>query len=55
MTATLASGGMAGRIKAAREMAKSGGVAGLGGMPGMSMKGSSATPSIKSKFKQRKK
>ena len=55
MTATLASGGMAGRIKAAREMAKSGGMAGLGGMPGMSMKGSSATPSIKSKFKQRKK
>jgi signal recognition particle subunit SRP54 len=58
MTASLASGGMAGRIKAAREMAKSGGAGGfggIGGLPGMSTKGSSATPSIKSKFKQRKK
>ena len=55
MTASLASGGMAGRMKAARDMAKSGGMPGLGAMPGLSMKGSSATPSIKSKFKQRKK
>lgn len=58
MTASLASGGMAGRIKAARDMAKSGGMPGLGGMaglPGLSTKGSSATQSIKSKFKQRKK
>ncbi|MDI9404102.1 MAG: hypothetical protein QM516_09540, partial [Limnohabitans sp.] len=59
MTANLASGGMAGRIKAAREMASSGGMpgmgGGMGGFPGLSMKGSSATPSIKSKFKQRKK
>ena len=67
MTASLASGGMAGRIKAAREMAKSGGMPGMGGMPGlggmpgmgglpgMNLKGSSATQSIKSKFKQRKK
>jgi len=63
MTANLASGGMAGRIKAAREMASSGGMpgmgggmgSGMGGFPGLSMKGSSATPSIKSKFKQRKK
>ena len=58
MTASLASGGMAGSIKAARDMAKSGGMPGLGGMaglPGLSTKGSSATQSIKSKFKQRKK
>jgi len=58
MTASLASGGMAGRIKAARDMAKSGGMPGLGGMaglPGLGAKGSSATQSIKSKFKQRKK
>jgi signal recognition particle subunit SRP54 len=58
MTAQLASGGMAGRMKAAAEMAKSGGMGGMPGMPripGMSFKGSSATQSIKSKFKQRKK
>jgi hypothetical protein len=39
-------------------MAKSGGMPGLGGMaglPGLSTKGSSATQSIKAKFKQRKK
>jgi signal recognition particle subunit SRP54 len=61
MTASLASGGMGDRIKAAKEMAKSGGMPGMAGMPGMggfpgfSLKGSSATQSIKSKFKQRKK
>jgi signal recognition particle subunit SRP54 len=61
MTASLASGGMGDRIKAAKEMAKSGGMPGMPGMPGMggfpgfSLKGSSATQSIKSKFKQRKK
>jgi signal recognition particle subunit SRP54 len=43
------------QFEAAREMSKSGGMPGLGALPGMSMKGSSATPSIKSKFKQRKK
>jgi hypothetical protein len=58
MTASLASGGMGDRIKAAKEMAKSGGMPGMpgmGGFPGFSLKGSSATQSIKSKFKQRKK
>ena len=66
MTAQLASGGMAGRMKAAAEMAKSGGMPGMPGMAGMprlpgmgfnglNLKGSSATQSIKSKFKQRKK
>ncbi|MFM7135045.1 MAG: signal recognition particle protein [Planctomycetota bacterium] len=55
MTAQFASGGMAGRIDAARQMAKSGGMPGLGGMPGVSFKGSTATQSIKSKFKERKK
>ncbi|MCE2884493.1 MAG: signal recognition particle protein [Planctomycetaceae bacterium] len=58
MTASLASGGMADRIKAAKAMSQSGGMPGLPGMPGfpgMSMKGSSATQSIKAKFKQRKK
>ena len=51
MTAQLASGGMAGRMQAARAM----GQGGMPGMGGMNLKGSSATPSIKSKFKQRKK
>jgi hypothetical protein len=49
---------MGDRIKAAKEMAKSGGMPGMpgmGGFPGFSLKGSSATQSIKSKFKQRKK
>ncbi|MCE2883181.1 MAG: signal recognition particle protein Srp54, partial [Planctomycetaceae bacterium] len=58
MTAQMASGGMMGRMKAAREMAKAGGMPGMPGMPqipGMSFKGSSATQSPKSKFKQRKK
>ena len=61
MTASLASGGMAGRMQAAREMAKSGGMPGIPGMPGMpalpglGSKGSSATVSPKAKFKQRKK
>jgi hypothetical protein len=32
-----------------------GGMPGMGGLPGMNLKGSSATQSIKSKFKQRKK
>jgi len=58
MTASLASGGMAGRMQAAREMAKSGGMPGMPGMPalpGLGSKGSSATVSPKAKFKQRKK
>ncbi|MFZ4751228.1 MAG: signal recognition particle protein, partial [Phycisphaerales bacterium] len=52
MTASLASGGMANRMQAAKEMAKAGGMPAL---PGMNFKGSSATVSPKSKFKQRKK
>jgi hypothetical protein len=53
---------MMGRIKAARELAKAGpgmipGMKGLKGMPGMfpGGKGSTATQSVKSQFKQRKK
>jgi signal recognition particle subunit SRP54 len=55
MTASLASGGMADRMQAAKQMAASGGMPGMPQMPGMSFKGSSATVSPKSKFKQRKK
>ncbi len=49
----LATGSMGDRMKAARQMG--GGMPGMGGAPGMSLKGSSATQSIKSKFKQRRK
>ncbi|MFM2164441.1 MAG: Signal recognition particle protein, partial [Planctomycetota bacterium] len=52
MTSSMASGNMAGRMQAAQQMAKAGGMPGL---PGMSFKGSSATVSPKAKFKQRKK
>ncbi len=61
MTASLASGGMASRMAAAKQMAQAGGMPGmpgmpgLSGMPGMNFKGSSATQSVKAKFKQRKK
>jgi signal recognition particle subunit SRP54 len=55
MTASLASGGMASRMQAAKQMASAGGMPGMPAMPGMSFKGSSATVSPKAKFKQRKK
>ena len=57
MSMQLASGSMGDRIKAARQMGAGGmpGMPGMAGAPGMNMKGSSATPSMKSKFKQRKK
>ena len=55
MTASLASGGMAGRMQAAKQMADSGGMPGMPALPGMSFKGTSATASPKAKFKQRKK
>ncbi|MEY5031348.1 MAG: Signal recognition particle protein [Planctomycetota bacterium] len=55
MTASLASGGMASRMQAAKQMAAAGGMPGMPAMPGMSFKGSSATVSPKAKFKQRKK
>ncbi|MEY3026488.1 MAG: Signal recognition particle protein [Planctomycetota bacterium] len=55
MTASLASGGMASRMQAAKQMAAAGGMPGMPRMPGMSFKGSSATVSPKSKFKKRKK
>jgi len=55
MTASLASGGMAGRMQAAKQMAASGGMPGMPNLPGMNFKGSSATVSPKAKFKQRKK
>ena len=55
MTASLASGGMAGRMQAAKQMAASGGMPGMPNIPGMNFKGSSATVSPKAKFKQRKK
>ena len=57
MTAAMASGGFAGKLEAAQRMSQGGGMPGMGGGGGggMSLKGSSATPSIKAKFKERKK
>ena len=52
MTMQMASGGFAGKMQAARQMSAGGGSP--FGMPGL-LKGSSATQSPKSKFKQRKK
>lgn len=50
--------GMA-KVKAVKELAASGGIdsmmPGLSGMPNFNMKGSSTTPSIKDRFKKRKK
>jgi signal recognition particle subunit SRP54 len=52
---SMASGGMAARMQAAKQMAAGGGMPGMPRLPGMSFKGTSATVSPKSKFKQRKK
>ncbi len=54
MTAAMASGGFAGKLQAAQQMSQGGGMPGAGG-GGFSLKGSTATPSMKSKFKERKK
>ncbi|MSR42121.1 MAG: signal recognition particle protein [Phycisphaerales bacterium] len=54
MTAAMASGGFAGKLAAAQQMSQGGGMPGMGG-GGLSLKGSTATPSVKSKFKERKK
>ncbi|MBL9149970.1 MAG: signal recognition particle protein [Phycisphaerae bacterium] len=55
LTSQMASGGMAGKIKAMREVAsKSGGIPGVPQMPGVMTRGSTATQSHKSKFKKRK-
>ncbi|MDZ4832042.1 MAG: signal recognition particle protein [Phycisphaerae bacterium] len=55
MTAQMAGGGMATKLKAMKEMAsKGGGIPGLPQMPGLSSKGSTSTESHKAKFKKRK-
>ena len=53
----MSGGGAMGRIKAARELAKAGPgmMPGLKGLPRLGGKGSTATQSVKSQFKQRKK
>jgi signal recognition particle subunit SRP54 len=55
MTANLASGSMASRMQAAKQMSQSGAMPGMPALPGMNFKGSSATQSVKARFKQRKK
>ena len=55
MTKQMAGLGMKGKLGAAKEMARGGGMPGLPGMPGLSTKGSTKTKSVKSGFKQRKK
>lgn len=56
MTRQMAGLGMGGKMKAMRELSSAGGgMPGMHGMPGFSTRGSTATPSIKSRFKQRKK
>ena len=52
MTKQMAGMGMKGKLGAAKDMARAGGMPGL---PGMSTKGSTRTRSVKSGFKQRKK
>ncbi|MBL9118425.1 MAG: signal recognition particle protein [Phycisphaerae bacterium] len=54
LTQQMASGGLSANLKAAKEMAKSGALPGMGSMPGVNTKGSSATVSPKAKFKKRK-
>ena len=57
VTKQMAGGGMGGRLKAMREMAKGGGdmVPGMANMPTLGARGSTKTVGVKSKFKQRKK
>ena len=57
VTKQMAGGGMGGRLKAMREMAKGGGdmVPGMANMPALGARGSTKTVGVKSKFKQRKK
>jgi signal recognition particle subunit SRP54 len=57
MTKQMAGLGMGGRMKAMREMGRMdpAALAGMGGMPGFGGRGSTQTPSIKSRFKQRRK
>jgi signal recognition particle subunit SRP54 len=54
LTKQMASGGLAAQVNAAKEAAKSGALPGLGQMPGLSTRGSSATVSPKAKFKKRR-
>jgi signal recognition particle subunit SRP54 len=54
LTQQMAGGGLAAKVKAAKEMANSGAMPGLGQMPGLNSKGSSATVSPKANFKKRK-
>ncbi len=58
VTKQMAGGGIGGRLKAARAMAKGGGdgmFPGVSNMPSMGTRGSTKTASVKSRFKQRKK
>jgi len=57
VTKQLSGKGMMGKMKAMRELSRTGGdmMPGLQGMPGFGGKGSTKTESIKSRFKQRKK
>jgi hypothetical protein len=55
MTQQVSGMGMKGKIGAAREMARGGGLPGMGGMPGLGTKGTTKTQSLKTGYKQRKK
>ena len=57
VTKQMAGGGMGGRLKAMREMAKGGGdmVPGMSNMPALGGRSSTKTVGVKSRFKQRKK
>jgi signal recognition particle subunit SRP54 len=55
MTQQVAGMGMKGKIGAAREMARGGGMPGMSGMPGVGTKGTTKTLSLKTGYKQRKK
>jgi len=59
LSKTMSSASGMAKVKAVKELAAGGGMGGmmpgLSGMPNFNMKGSSATPSVKDKFKKRKK